>query len=457
MDHRESSVTNPVDRSLPVRFLLFLGPLILTNVLQALSGTLNYIYLGHMLGARAMAAAVSFFPVFMFLMAFVIGLGTGASILVGQARGARDMDKVRQVAGTVLWGGVLLGAAVAVLGWVLVARLMQALGTSPEIAGDAVAYARVMLGGLPVFFASVLAASVLRGMGDTVTPLRMLMVSGAATALLTPALIRGWLCLPTLGVASAAWASLAAALLSLLWLVWHLRRRNDLLAVHALVGHFSLDAGVLRTVLRLGIPTGLFFVTGSLADMALLALVSRHGVHATAAWGAVNQVIAYVLFPAMSISIAASVFAAQAIGAGQLAQVDRVARLGLAMNLMMTGMLAVLVAVLAPRAAALFVADEAVIGLVAEILRICVWGSVIFGLASVFTGVMRAAGTVRVPTAISLGCVSLLLFPLGWVFGRLFGLPFVWLTYPMTYACALVLQAIYYHVVWKKKPIVKLV
>jgi Na+-driven multidrug efflux pump len=93
-------------------------------------------------------------------------------------------------------------------------------------------------------------------------------------------------------------------------------------------------------------------VTGSLADIALLSLVNGHGSAATAAWGAVNQVMAYVQFPAMSIAIAASVFAAQAIGANQAEEVGHLTQVGLAMNLVLTGMLAVLIAWLAPLAVA---------------------------------------------------------------------------------------------------------
>lgn len=446
----------PHERPLAGRFLRFLGPLVLANVLQALSGTLNTIYLGQLLGAPAMAAAVGFFPAFMFLLAFVIGLGTGASILVGQAHGAKNTGTVREVAGAVLLGGALLGCAVAVAGVAAAHPMMRWLGTPPEILEDAVGYARVMMLGLPVFFTSMLAAAVLRGMGDSVTPLRMLMVSCAVSALLTPALIQGWLGLPRLGVASAAWGALAAAFASLCWLAWRLARSQHALALSALAPHLRLSRRLL-TVARLGIPTGLFFVTSSSADMALLALVNTHGVHATAAWGAVSQTIAYVQFPAMSIAIAASVFAAQAIGAGQIDQLDRVTRVGLALNLVLTGGLAVLVALAAPWIAALYVKDTAVIELVATILRISVWGGIIFGLASVFSGVMRAAGTVRVPTAISLGCLAFLLFPLGRAFESLLGLPFVWLTYPATFGCALLLQAAYFYGIWKKRPIRQLV
>ena len=61
-------------------FLVFLGPLVLTNMLQALSGTLNNIYVGQMLGIGALAAVASFFPLLMFFVAFVIGLGSGGLV-----------------------------------------------------------------------------------------------------------------------------------------------------------------------------------------------------------------------------------------------------------------------------------------------------------------------------------------------------------------------------------------
>ncbi|MFB2351469.1 MATE family efflux transporter, partial [Priestia megaterium] len=83
-----------------------------------------------------------------------------------------------------------------------------------------------------------------------------------------------------------------------------------------------------------------------------------------------------------------------------------------------------------------------VIALAAAALRIAAWGSVAFGLASVFTGVMRSAGTVRVPTIISLGCLGLLLFPLAWAFQHAIGVKGVWASYPVTYACALLLQGL---------------
>ena len=198
------------------RFIAFLGPLVLTNVLQALSGTFNSVFLGQMLGPHALAAAIAFFPVFMTLFAFVIGLGTGASILVGQAWGARQTEKVRDIAGTVLLGGAALGTAIAVAGWWVAGPLLRGLGTPAEVLPDAIAYAHVMLLAMPVLFLSMLAAALLRGMGDTVTPLGVLIVTCAVSAVLTPLIISGRLGLPPQGTASAAWGTLVATTVALM-------------------------------------------------------------------------------------------------------------------------------------------------------------------------------------------------------------------------------------------------
>jgi putative MATE family efflux protein len=311
---------SPAATPLPRRFILFLGPLVLTNVLQALSGTFNSVFLGQMLGPQALAAAIAFFPVFMTLFAFVIGLGTGASILVGQAWGAQQTGKVRDIAGTVLLGGALLGVVIALAGWWTVPPLLRWLGTPAEVLPEAIAYAHVMLLAMPVLFLSMLAAALLRGMGDTVTPLGVLIVTCAVSAVLTPLIISGRLGLPPQGTASAAWGTLVATAVALLWLGWRLSRRQHLLAPQALRTRLRWRGDLLRPVARLGVPTGLFFITGSLADVGLMSLVNPHGASSVAAWGAAQHVTSYVQFPAMSIAIASSVFAAQAIGAGHAGQ-----------------------------------------------------------------------------------------------------------------------------------------
>ncbi|RYF72750.1 MAG: MATE family efflux transporter, partial [Comamonadaceae bacterium] len=278
-----TDTVKPRERALWQRFALFLGPMLLANILQSLSGTLNNVYVGQMLGVNAMAAVSSFFPVMFFFIAFVIGLGAGGSVLIGQAWGAGEVDKARAIAGTTLCVTVLFGALIALLGGFFADALLRLLGTPADILPEATRYARIMLVAMPGLFVFLLATSLLRGVGDTMTPLYTLLISTGIGLVLTPALIRGWFGLPPQGVASAAWGSVTAFLVALLWMSWILRRKRSPLAPNAAFARqLRIDPVLLRGVLKVGVPTGVQMIVVAGAELALLTMVNDFGSHATA-------------------------------------------------------------------------------------------------------------------------------------------------------------------------------
>ena len=103
------------DRALWRPFLVFLLPMMATNILQSLSGTINNILLGRLIGTHALAAAATFFPVMFLFIAFLVGLSAGSGVLIGQAYGAREPMKVKSITGSVLTvtlaGGLVIGTA----------------------------------------------------------------------------------------------------------------------------------------------------------------------------------------------------------------------------------------------------------------------------------------------------------------------------------------------------------
>jgi hypothetical protein len=110
-------------------YLTLLLPMLLTNALQLAAGTLDNIYLGHLLGTQAVAAAAAFFPVFFLLLALVMGLATGAMVLIGQAWGAGRPQQARAVAGSAVALILLLSVLVMAVGGGFAPQLLAALGT----------------------------------------------------------------------------------------------------------------------------------------------------------------------------------------------------------------------------------------------------------------------------------------------------------------------------------------
>ena len=443
----------PAPKPLWKTFLRFLAPMMLSNALQSLFGTVSNVNLGQMMGVDALAAVSTFFPVFFFLFAFVMGLSTGATVLIGQAFGAGKHDRIKIVAGTTLAVGLLLSISVALIGGLFSRQLMMALATPADILAPASAYARIMLLTMPLGFIFLLMTAMIRGVGDALTPLLALALSTTIGLILTPMLIHG-----AVGITSPAWAAAISNAMTLIVLAAHLLRKKHALAPDvALLLHLRFDRAVIAQILGIGLPSAIGMVVMAIAELVLLGLVNGFGSDATAAYGAVNQVMGYTQFTAMSISIAVSILGAQAIGSGDRARLDGIVRTGLAFNLVLTGGLVALI-YLVPRAVlGLFITDGAVLELAKGLLFIALWSSVPFGLATTFSGAMRAAGVALTPMLLSIFAIVAIELPSAVILSRTIGLPGVWVAYPIVFCAMFLLQMGYYLLVWRKQAIRRLV
>jgi putative MATE family efflux protein len=437
-------------------FLVFLAPLMLSNALQSLFGTVSNALLGQMIGVDALAAVSVFFPVMFFLFAFVMGLSTGATVLIGQAWGAGERDKVKAVAGATLAVALLLAITVALFGSLFSRRLMIALATPPDILDQASAYARVVLLTMPLGFAFLLMTAMLRGIGDTLTPLMALALSTAIGLILTPLLIRGWFGLPATGVTAPAWASAISNVLTLLVLGLYLRHKKSPLTPNVL-RRLRLDGALLGKILGIGIPSAVGMVVMAIAELVLLGLVNGFGSEATAAYGAVNQIMGYAQFTAMSISISVSILGAQAIGGGQAGRLDAIVRTGLLLNLVLTGGLVALIYLFPGAVLGIFITDTAVLELAKGLLAIALWSAVPFGMATVFSGAMRAGGVALAPMLLSIFAIAAIEIPSAVILSRTIGLEGVWAAYPIVFCAMFVLQLGYYALVWRRRPLRQLV
>lgn len=439
-------------------YLIFLAPMVLSNFLQTFSGTLNGIYVGQLLGTQALAAVSGMFPIVFFFVALVIGLGAGASVLIGQAWGARELGMVKVITGSTLTLGALVGVVAAVLGSLFARQALIGLGTPLDVLDAAVGYASGLMMIMPLLLVFILYTQLLRGVSDTVSPLLALMVSTLVGLLLTPALIRGWLGFAPMGIESGVYAGLVSNAVAMLFLVLRLRHKKHVMAPdRELLAALRLNPAVLGKILRIGLPTGLQMVVLSLSELVILALVNSHGSQATAAYGAVTQLANYVQFPAMSIAITASILGAQAIGAGRVERIGSILRTGLLINLWLTGGLIVLGYGLSHWLLGLFIIDPEALIKAERLLYILLWSVLVYGFQAVVGGIMRASGVVLMPVVIAILCMVFVQMPSAYLLNARFGLEGVWMSFPVTYLAMLVSQVVYYRQVWRHKQIKRLV
>ena len=439
-------------------FLIFLLPLIATNILQNLSGTINTVFVGQMMGVNAIAAVAVFFPILFCLMAFVIGLSAGATVLVGQAWGAKNVEKVRCVVGSTLFMTLIGGSIIALFGVLFAEHILLALGTDPDVMHLSLPYVQWMLAGSPLLFIYIIYTSILRGVGDSTTPLIASGMTILIGVFITPVLIAGYFGFPKMGIVAPAIATIVGYLAVLIFLSVYLNKKDHPLKPYRhLLSRFRHQRELSKIILRLGIPTGVQMVTTSVAGLVIVGLVNRYGSHATAAYGAVNQVLNYIQFPALSISIAASIFAAQAIGAGKSELLNKVTRTALGMNILITGGLVALAYLFSKYLMALFITDPTVVVLGQQLLFIVLWSIIFFGASAIFASIMRASGTVTIPMLINIAAIIGIEVPCAYLFSQWWGLQGIWYAYALAFVCLCILQGLYYQFVWKKKTVTALI
>lgn len=425
--------------TLRTHYLALLTPLILTHVLQSAGGLIDGFWLGHLLGVHGIATAASFFPVFFLLLSLIIGLGAGATILAGQAWGARDEAQLRRVGATSLVAALGVGLLVAVVGAWSAPWLMQALGTPPDILAAAIGYARAMLLVMPFVFVVWAGLSLSRGTGDTLSPMWSLLAATLVGAACTPLIVAG----TPLGAAGVAVSVLAAQLAAFSVLIWRWRRGAHPLAFGRWQD-WTPSADIGRRMLRIGLPAALQMLAMALAEIVLLGLVNRHGSTATAAYGAAAQVLSWVQFPAMSLGIAAAILSAHAMGAGRGERLPAIVRTGLGLNAMVTTLFVVAAHLLAPFAVRVFLEPGPVLAQAVTIVRTVAWGVVLLGWSNVLVSVMRASGAPVVPALLSLAAIVGVELPLAVALEAHFGLTGLFWACPAAFLTMLVLHGLYY-------------
>lgn len=432
-------------------FLVFLIPLMLSNALQSASQTVASIYLGRLIGVNALAAVSAVFPILFLLISFIIGLSSGSTVLIGQAFGAKNPHAMKRVAATTLTVSIALGVVLGLIGALATRPMLELVRTPPTILGDSVVYARILFASLPIFFPYIAYTTFLRGIGDSKTPFYFLFISTAITIVLTPALILGWLGVHW-GVESAAVAGVVANTAAFFSLLIYLNVISHPLRFDGeMLRDLGIDWRIFATVVRIGVPTGIQVITVALAEIAVISFVNHFGARATAAYGAVNQIVGYVQFPAISIGITASIFGAQCIGARREDKLQSVVHSGVALNYAVGGILIGLCYAFAWNILGWFITEQNTLDIAHTLLMITLWSYLLFGNSAVLSGVMRSSGTVFWPTAISIFAILAVEVPAAYVLMHRFGLDGVWMGYPAAFIASVCLQFVYYAIVWRKK------
>lgn len=431
-----------------ISIFLFALPMLLGNVLQQTYNIVDTYIIGQYIGKEALAAAGASFPVIFLLVSLVIGVTTGTTIIISQYFGAGNLEKVRQSIDTAMIFLFFASLALSILGLLLSNTIFRVLKLPNELIPMATLYFNIYAGSLVLMFGYNATSAILRGLGDSKTPLFFLLIS----TILNIGLDLLFVIVFHWGVAGVALATAISQGVSFFLSVWYLNKYHQLIRFS--IKGISFDRTIFRHSLRIGIPTGIQQTLVALGMLTLVGIVNQFGTNAIAAYTIVGRIDSIASMPAMNFSMALSTFVGQNIGANKMFRIKQ----GLISTIWMSLAVALLISLIAiffgEYIVSAFTNEKEVIEIGKSYLTIVGMFYVAFTALFVFNGLLRGAGDTLIPMFITLISLWALRIPASWLLSKQLGTDGIWWGIPIAWVVGLVVSFFYYRTGnWKNKSV----
>jgi len=428
--------------------LRFALPMVIGNLFQQLYNVVDSIIVGKFLGDQALAAVGASFPVFYTLIAFVIGIGSGNTVIISQYFGAKDYQKVKQAIGTIFIFVFFASIILSLAGILFSREIFTLLHIGEDVMPEAISYFSIYMTGLLIFFGFNSTASILRGLGDSKTPLLFFTISTIMNIGfdLLFIVVFGW------GIKGAAIATIVAQGGAFLTAIAYLNRREHL--IHFSWKSMNFDWNIFRQSTRIGLPTGFQQSFIALGMMAMIRIINDFETPVLAAYTAASRIDALAAMPAINLASALAAFVGQNLGAGRY---DRI-RKGLRATLFMSWSICLLVL------SAVILKGESLMALFSDNKEVIQYGHhylIIISsfypvFATMFTmhGTLRGAGDTLIPMFITLISLWVIRIPLAAILSGPLGPTGIWWAIPGGWTIGLIGTVSYYlSGKWKNKGI----
>lgn len=433
---KENSITQGV---IWKQLLIFFFPILIGTFFQQLYNTVDTIVVGQYVGTSALAAVGTTSTLINLLLGFFVGVSSGATVIISQFFGAGDAKNVSKAVHTSMALALAGGLAIMVLGLLTARPSLVMLGVPQEIMGDALTYVNVYYCGIIASMIYNVGTGILRAIGDSRMPLYVLMVCCLVNIVLDLLFVLAfhW------GVFGVAIATVLSQVVSAVLIMVRLMLTRESYRVE--IRRIRFDRGILRNVIRIGLPAGLQSVLYSVSNLVVQASINSFGTDAIASWAAIGKIDGFIWMVMSAFGIAITTFVGQNFGARQYDRVRSGVRVCMAMAAGLTLLVSVSFYFGAEPLFRVFTQDNNVVAVGVQMMHVLTPVYITYISIEVLSGALRGCGDVRVPTLITVFFVC--------------GLRMLWLTtmvplyhtiatvefsYPLTWTLASLLFILYY-------------
>ncbi len=328
-----------------VRFSL---PLFMANLLQSLYGVVDMLVVGRIVGDTGLTAISNASMISFIINSFSIGLTMGGTVLAAQYKGAGDDRSQQQAIGTLFSMSILLSIVITLVAALAYRPIFLALKVPAEAMRETCDYMRIIVLGTICTFGYNAVCSILKGMGDSRSPLLFVGIATGINIILDILLVG-----PVgLGTKGAAYATVLSQGVSCGIAVLHLRRQRSIFDFRW--ESFRIRMDMLKELLRIGLPSAIQMVVVNISYLLVTGMLNVYGTGIAAASGIGLKVNTFAAMPCWAIGQTVTAMVSQNMGAKDTDRIRRIVKTGLVVNLMATGVTVLLVQVFATQIISIF-------------------------------------------------------------------------------------------------------
>ncbi|MBM7634600.1 MATE family efflux transporter [Geomicrobium sediminis] len=393
--------------------VFFSGPIMITNLLQSSFQITDSLWVGNLLGASSLGAVAISSTIMFTVLSFVIGLNNASLTILSQQRGKDNEQGLRSYLNAFVVIMAVIATLFGIAGYVFSESLLSLIGTPESIIEQAIAYLQITFIGIIFLFGYNFISTILRALGDSKTPLKIVLIAVILNIIFDPLFIVGF----NLGIEGAAYATIASQGLAFFYGLFYVIKHQ--------LAPFSLPTLPKRVeaslIFRLGIPSGLQMAVISAGVAAILSVVTGFGEYVVAGFSAAQRLDSLILLPAMALGTAVNSIAGQNIGAQSWDRVRQLATLAVLYNFAIMFTIALLVVIFAEQGVRLFIQDEEAVAFGTRYLQIVALCYPFLGVNFVLNGIVRASGAMYQVLILNILSFWVLRYPLTALFSHWFG------------------------------------
>ena len=428
--------------SITKQIIVFVIPMMIGSVFQQFYTLADAVIVGRYIGGASLAAVGISMTVHFFLTSLLIGLTTGASILISQLYGAKDIESLKRVISTSIIFLTIFAVLLTIIGIAFTPLILEILGAPSEIVRDARLYMRITMGGTLFNVFYNMYTSYLRALGETKRPLYILIFSSLLNIGLN------YLFVPILGfgIVGAASGTVITQGVAALLCYWYVRRKVPTLRVKKMV----FDHTLLVAILKYGLPAAFQMSFVSLSALIITRLINTFGTAAIAGITAAQRIDHLAIIPIFTLSMGLSIFVGQNMGAGKEERCKKGLRVVLLQTLGLTVVISGVLLIFGRYIISLFIyqQDEHIVEILEignNYLRIMVLFYFLFAILFTFNGFYKGVGDAMIAMifpAFSLTIRTISAYALVYIGGM--GPEALAWSIPLGWTVACVLSIIYY-------------